>query len=126
MTGKMYNETVAKSAFAFLFIGFNLTFIPQFILGMNGMPRRYYDYPPQYETLHFISTIGAYTNGLGYLMVIGSLLWTARYGKVKAPRNPYNSLSLEWQTASPPIHENFEETPIITEDPYNYGVHRHT
>jgi len=57
--------------------------------------------------------------------VIGSLLWTARYGKVKAPRNPYNSLSLEWQTASPPIHENFEETPIITEDPYNYGVHRH-
>ena len=126
MTGTMYNETVAKSAFAFLFIGFNLTFIPQFILGMNGMPRRYYDYPPQYETLHFISTIGAYTNGLGYLMVIGSLLWTARYGKVKAPRNPYNSLSLEWQTASPPIHENFEETPIITEDPYNYGVHRHT
>lgn len=126
MTGKMYNETVAKSAFAFLFIGFNLAFIPQFILGMNGMPRRYYDYPPQYETLHFISTIGAYTNALGYLMVIGSLLWTARYGKVKAPRNPYNSLSLEWQTASPPIHENFEETPIITEDPYNYGVHRHT
>jgi len=126
MTGKMYNETVAKSAFAFLFIGFNLAFIPQFILGMNGMPRRYYDYPPQYETLHFISTIGAYTNALGYLMVIGSLLWTAKYGKVKAPRNPYNSLSLEWQTASPPIHENFEETPIITEDPYNYGVHRHT
>jgi len=125
MTGKMYNETVAKSAFALLFVGFNLTFIPQFILGMNGMPRRYYDYPPQYETLHFISTIGAYMNGLGYLTVIGSLLWTARYGKVKAPRNPYNSLSLEWQTASPPIHENFEETPIITEDPYNYGVHRH-
>lgn len=126
MTGKMYNETVAKCTFTLLFVGFNLAFIPQFILGMNGMPRRYYDYPPQYETLHFISTIGAYMNGLGYLSIIVSLLWTARYGKVKAPRNPYNSLSLEWQTASPPIHENFEEMPIITEDPYNYGVHRHT
>lgn len=126
MTGKMYNETVAKSAFALLFIGFNLAFIPQFLLGMAGMPRRYYDYPPQYETLHFISTIGAYMNALGYLTIIVTLLWTARYGKVKAPRNPYNSLSLEWQTASPPIHENFEETPIVTEEPYNYGVHRHS
>jgi hypothetical protein len=65
MTGKMYNETVSKCAFAALFIGFNLTFIPQFVLGMDGMPRRYYDYPPQYQTLHTISTIGAYLNGFG-------------------------------------------------------------
>ena len=122
MTGKMYNETVSKFAFAALFIGFNLTFIPQFILGMDGMPRRYYDYPPQYETLHTISTIGAYLNGFGYTFALVNLLWTALFGKVKAPRNPYNSLSLEWQTASPPVHENFDEIPVVTEDPYAYGT----
>jgi cytochrome c oxidase subunit 1 len=122
MTGKMYNETVSKCAFAALFIGFNLTFIPQFILGMDGMPRRYYDYPQQYETLHTISTIGAYLNGFGYTFALINLLATALWGKVKAPRNPYNSKSLEWQTASPPIHENFDEIPVVTEDPYNYGT----
>jgi cytochrome c oxidase subunit 1 len=122
MTGKMYNETVSKFAFAALFIGFNLTFIPQFILGMDGMPRRYYDYPVQYQTLHTISTVGAYLNGFGYTFALVNLLWTALYGKVKAPRNPYNSHSLEWQTQSPPIHENFAEIPVVTEDPYSYGT----
>ena len=122
MTGKMYNETVSKCAFATLFIGFNLTFIPQFILGMEGMPRRYYDYPPQYQTLHTISTLGAYLNGFGYAFALLNLLATALWGKVKAPRNPYNSKSLEWQTASPPVHENFDEIPVVTEDPYNYGT----
>jgi cytochrome c oxidase subunit 1 len=122
MTGKMYNETVSKFAFAALFIGFNLTFIPQFILGMDGMPRRYYDYPAQYQTLHTISTIGAYLNGFGYTFALVNLLWTALFGKVKAPRNPYNSHSLEWQTQSPPIHENFAEIPVVTEDPYSYGT----
>jgi cytochrome c oxidase subunit 1 len=123
MTGKMYNETVSKTAFAMLFIGFNLTFIPQFVLGMDGMPRRYYDYPAQYQTLHTISTVGAFLNGFGYLFALVNLLWTAKFGKVKAPRNPYNSLSLEWQTASPPVHENFTETPVVDQDPYNYGTH---
>jgi cytochrome c oxidase subunit 1 len=122
MTGKMYNETVSKFAFAALFFGFNLTFIPQFILGMDGMPRRYYDYPVQYQTLHTISTIGAYLNGFGYTFALINLLWTALFGKVKAPRNPYNSLSLEWQTQSPPIHENFAEIPVVTEEPYSYGT----
>jgi cytochrome c oxidase subunit 1 len=123
MTGKMYNERVARIAFAILFFGFNLTFIPQFILGMEGMPRRYYDYPPQYQTLHTISTIGAYLNGFGYTFSLLNLLYAAKFGKVKAPRNPYNSKSLEWQTASPPIHENFDPIPVITEEPYNYGSH---
>jgi cytochrome c oxidase subunit 1 len=125
MTGKMYNERLARIAFAMLFIGFNLTFIPQFILGMDGMPRRYYDYPPQYQTLHTLSTVGAFLNGFGYMFSLLNLLGTALFGKVKAPRNPYNSKSLEWQTASPPIHENFETTPVVTEDPYNYGTHAH-
>jgi cytochrome c oxidase subunit 1 len=123
MSGKMYNETVSQVAFAFLFFGFNLTFIPQFILGMDGMPRRYYDYPANYQTLHTISTIGAYLNGAGYTFALLNLLGTAIWGKTKAPRNPYNSKSLEWQTASPPVHENFDEIPVVTEDPYNYGTH---
>ena len=125
MTGKMYSERMSRIAFAFLFFGFNLTFIPQFILGMDGMPRRYYDYPAQYQTLHTISTIGAYLNGFGYMFALVNLLWTAKFGKVKAPRNPYNSTSLEWQTASPPVHENFETTPVVDHDPYNYGTHSH-
>jgi cytochrome c oxidase subunit 1 len=122
MSGKMYNETVSKFAFAALFIGFNLTFIPQFILGMDGMPRRYYDYPAQYQTLHTISTVGAYLNGFGYTFALLNLLFTALYGKVKAPRNPYNSLGLEWQTQSPPIHENFPEIPVVTDGSYSYGT----
>jgi cytochrome c oxidase subunit 1 len=126
MSGKMYNETVSKAAFAILFFGFNLTFIPQFILGMEGMPRRYYDYPAQYQTLHTISTIGAYLNGFGYMFALVNLLWTAKFGKVKAPRNPYNSVSLEWQTQSPPIHENFPETPVVDKEPYHYGTPTHT
>jgi cytochrome c oxidase subunit 1 len=123
MTGKMYNETVSKAAFALLFFGFNLTFIPQFILGMDGMPRRYYDYPAQYQTLHTISTIGAYLNGAGYTFALLNLLGTALWGKVKAPRNPYNSCGLEWQTASPPVHENFDTIPTVTTEPYSYGTH---
>jgi len=123
MTGKMYSERMSRIAFAFLFFGFNLTFIPQFILGMDGMPRRYYDYPAQYQTLHTISTIGAYLNGFGYMFALVNLLWTAKFGKVKAPRNPYNSTSLEWQTASPPVHENFDTIPVVDHDPYNYGTH---
>jgi cytochrome c oxidase subunit 1 len=123
MSGKMYNETVSKVAFAMLFFGFNLTFIPQFILGMDGMPRRYYDYPAQYETLHTISTIGAYLNGAGYMFALLNLLATALWGTVKAPRNPYNSCSLEWQTASPPVHENFDAIPVVTTEPYSYGTH---
>jgi cytochrome c oxidase subunit 1 len=90
---------------------------------MEGMPRRYYDYPPQYQTLHTISTIGAYLNGFGYMFSLLNLLYAAKFGKVKAPRNPYNAKGLEWQTSSPPIHENFEPIPVVTEDPYNYGSH---
>ncbi|MDZ4785248.1 MAG: cbb3-type cytochrome c oxidase subunit I [bacterium] len=122
MSGKMYNEHIAKIGFVLVFIGFNLTFIPQFVLGMHGMPRRYFDYPPEFESLHFVSTIGAFMNGLGYAMAIFNLALTGLFGKVKAPRNPYDSLSLEWQTDSPPIHDNFETTPIITEWTYGYGT----
>lgn len=121
ITGKMYNETVGKIAWFFVFIGFNLTFLPQFALGMEGMPRRYYDYLPQYEPLHRLSSIGAFLNAFGYTFALLNLAWAAFFGKRKAPANPYNSLSLEWKTPSPPPHENFKEIPIVTEWTYGYG-----
>lgn len=120
MTGKMYNELVAKWAWVILFLGFNLTFLPQFVLGMNGMPRRYYDYPAEFEFLHTMSTIGAFINAFGYSFAILNLAYAALFSKIKAPKNPYNALGLEWQTDSPPIHENFEVIPVVTDYPYAY------
>lgn len=123
MTGKMYNEVAAKIGWFMVFVGFNLTFLPQFVLGMQGMPRRYFDYLPQFEPLHHLSTIGAFLNGFGYTFALLNLLWAFKFSKKKAPQNPYNSLTLEWLYAkSPPIHHNFEKQPVVTERPYNYGV----
>lgn len=121
MFGRMYNERFAKLAWLVLFIGFNGTFIPQFILGMEGMPRRYYDYPPEFEPLHRISSIFAFINALGYAMVLGNLLYAAFRGK-KAQDNPFGSLSLEWTTKSPPLHDNFVTIPRVTQWTYGYGA----
>jgi cytochrome c oxidase subunit I len=121
ITGKMYNEHAAKIGWVLVFVGFNLTFLPQFVLGMEGMPRRYYDYLPEFQPMHTASSIGAFVNGFGYTFALLNLLWAAIFSKVKAPANPYNSLSLEWQTPSPPTHENFETTPVVTEWTYGYG-----
>jgi cytochrome c oxidase subunit 1 len=121
MTGKMYNVWVGRIAWVLVFVGFNLTFLPQFVLGMEGMPRRYYDYLPQFESMHMLSTIGSYVNAFGYSFALFNLLFTAIWGKTKAPANPWQSLSLEWQTPSPPPHENFKETPIVTDWGYSYG-----
>ena len=125
MFGKMYNEHVAKVAFVLVVIGFNLTFLPQFALGMEGMPRRYYSYPPEFTSLHRLSTIGSFVNALGYALALLNLGYAALFSKVKAPSNPFNSLSLEWQTPSPPPHENFLEIPVVTEEPYAYGKPLH-
>lgn len=122
ITGKMYNEITAKIGWVLIFVGFNLTFLPQFVLGMHGMPRRYYDYPAEFEPLHFVSTVGAFINGFGYTFALFNLLWAAIYSKTKAPANPWNSLSLEWKCPSPPPHENFETQPIVTDWTYGYGV----
>lgn len=122
MSGKMYNETVGKVTWFLVFVGFNLTFLPQFMLGMEGMPRRYYDYLPQYQGLHQVSTIGALINALGYSLALINLGWAWAFSKVKAPANPWDSLSLEWQTPSPPPHENFTTTPVVTGSTYAYGI----
>lgn len=121
ISGRMYNETLGKICWMLIFIGFNLTFLPQFVLGMDGMPRRYFDYPVEYQPLHMASSIGAVINALGYALALGNLVVCFFWGK-KSPENPWNSLSLEWKSLTPPPHENFLETPVVHEYPYNYGV----
>ena len=120
MFGRMYNERLAKLMWLTVFIGFNGTFLPQFLLGMEGMPRRYYDYPAQFQTLHFVSSIFAFINGISYVVIVGNLLYSAIWGR-KATGNYWGSLSIEWQTQSPPIKDNFETIPTVTDWTYSYN-----
>jgi len=120
MSGKLYPEAWARFAALVVFIGFNLTFFPQFILGYLGMPRRYHAYPPEFQVLNVMSTAGASILGVGYIIPMIYLAWSMRYGR-NAPPNPWGSTGLEWQTPSPPPTENFKEPPIVTEDPYVYS-----
>lgn len=117
MFGRMYNEMWATIAWVFFFVGFNLLYFPQFIIGIEGMPRRYFDYLPQFTWAQQISTIGGYLLGIGFIIMIINLF--SKKG-AKAPDNPWNGKTLEWTLASPPPMENFETIPVITEDPYNY------
>ncbi len=121
MFGRMYNVPLSKWAFWILFIGFNGTFIPQFALGMEGMPRRYADYPIEFQSKHQLSTIFAMINGLGYMLVLANFFYSAFRGK-PAPANPWNSLSLEWQTPPIPKTDNFDKIPVVTDWTYGYGV----
>jgi cytochrome c oxidase subunit I len=120
MTGRMYPEGWARLGALIIFIGFNLTFFPQFILGYLGMPRRYHMYPPEFQILNVMSSAGASILGVGYLIPMVYFLWSLRYGAV-ASANPWHAKGLEWQTPSPPPTENFPETPIVTEEAYNYA-----
>ncbi len=122
MFGKMYNDLIARAAWFLIILGFNLTFLPQFVLGMQGMPRRYYDYLPQFADLHLASTIGAYINAFGYSLALLNLFWAMAVSKKKAPSNPYDALGLEWRTQSPPIKDNFETIPTVDDTPYAYGT----
>jgi cytochrome c oxidase subunit 1 len=119
MTGRMYPEWIAKVSGVLIFLGFNLTFFPQFILGYLGMPRRYHVYPEEFQVLNVLSTAGASILGVGYLLPLLYFSWSLRYGKI-ASANPWGATGLEWQTTSPPPTENFPRTPIVTRDPYDY------
>jgi cytochrome c oxidase subunit 1 len=119
MFGKMISDTLGRYSWAFIFTGFNVTFFPQFILGQFGMPRRYFDYLPEYNALNQISTIGSWLIGFGFLIVLFAVIKGLVSGE-KAPDNPWGAKTLEWQTSSPPPHENFEKTPIVTAGPYDY------
>ena len=120
-TGKMYEEGLAKVGWFFVFIGFNVTFLTQFVLGSRGMPRRYYDYLPKFEQLHQISTVGSWILGVGFLIILINLARSLIGGK-PAPRNPWGSAALEWMTPSPPPLYNFVKDPVLTRGQYDYQL----
>jgi cytochrome c oxidase subunit 1 len=120
MYGKMYSIRMANIAFWIIFTGFNLFYFPQLIIGMQGMPRRYFDYLPQFTTGEFISTIGSYILVAGLVMMLINLLYARRRGAT-APANPWKGVTLEWQIPSPPPLENFDIIPEITRRPYFFG-----
>jgi cytochrome c oxidase subunit 1 len=120
MTGRMYPEGWAKFAALLVFIGFNLTFLPQFILGYLGMPRRYSAYPPEFQVLNVLSTAGASVLGVAFLIPMVYFIWSWKFGP-KVGKNPWEAAGLEWQIDSPPTTFNFDKTPIVTEEAYNYG-----
>jgi len=119
ITGRMYPEMWGRAGALIIFLGFNLTFFPQFILGYLGMPRRYHHYPPEFEVLHVLSSAGSTILAAGYLLPLAYFTWSLLRG-AHAPANPWDATGLEWQTPSPPPTENFEETPVVTKPPYNY------
>ena len=129
MTGRLYDERLGQISALLVFLGFNMTFFIQFVMGSQGMPRRYYDYPdmPWLEPLHQASTIGSYVLGLGLLVVLVNGLLSLRKSTPKAPGNPWGGATLEWtHTTSPPDHHNFHHTPLVTHGPYDYEVLFHT
>jgi cytochrome c oxidase subunit 1 len=119
ISGRLYPEMPARLAAGLIFLGFNLTFFPQFILGYLGMPRRYHLYPAQFHSLNVISTCGAAVLGAGYVMPLIYLTWSFFRGK-PAGENPWGATGLEWKTVSPPPEHNFETLPVVTEEPYAY------
>ncbi len=120
MFGRMYNEKLGRIACGLLFVGLNLTFFPQFVLGTRGMPRRYYNYLEEFQGLHQLSSLGAFLMGIAFLIVALYLLNSLRNGPI-APANPWGSNTLEWRTPSPPAYYNFHNTPEVTEGPYEYA-----
>jgi len=117
MFGRMYPELLARVASIIIFVGFNLTFLPQFVLGYLGMPRRYHVYPDEFQVLNVLSTAGASILGLGFLMTAAYLPWSLKYGK-KAGANPFDAVGLEWDTPSPPPAHNFDTPPVVTHEAY--------
>jgi cytochrome c oxidase subunit 1 len=121
MSGKMYNENVGRFAAILVFVGFNLTFFPQFVMGSHGSPRRWATYPIEFQPFHRMSTVGAYLMAAGFFTVGFNWLFAALWGK-KAAANPWGGNSLEWQTPSPPPHDNFPGEPPEADDPYNLSA----
>ena len=118
-TGRMYPEAWGRIGAFLMFIGFNVTFFPQFILGYLGMPRRYHVYPPEFQLLNDLSSAGATILAVGYFFPMVYLVWSLWFGE-RAPDNPWNAKGLEWTTTSPPPTHNFETIPLVDFEPYDY------
>ena len=123
ISGRLYPVFLSKLSALLVFVGFNLTFFPQFILGYLGMPRRYWAYPPEFQVLNVLSTAGASILGVGYLLPILYFTWSLRYGK-RSVDNPWGASGLEWETSSPPPTHNFETTPVVTRAAYEFDVQK--
>ena len=119
MWGRMYNEVAARISLGLIFVGFNMTFFTQFILGSQGMPRRYYTYVDQFQPLHGFSSIGAWILGAGFVIMAIYLIHAIFTGEPAGP-NPWGALTLEWETSSPPPPHNFLEEPKFKHGPYDY------
>ena len=119
ITGRLYSEALGRVSALIIFIGFNLTFFPQFVLGQLGMPRRYHAYPPEFQVLHVLSSAGASILAVGFILPAFYLLYSLKYGE-RAGANPWMAAGLEWQTPSPPPTENFTYQPIVTHEPYEF------
>jgi cytochrome c oxidase subunit 1 len=119
ITGRMYPEFWGRVSALFMFVGFNMTFFPQFILGYLGMPRRYHVYPEQFQFLNILSSAGATILGAAYIFPLCYLLWSLKYGR-RAPPNPWEAKGLEWTVSSPPPTHNFHTIPIVDFEPYDY------
>jgi cytochrome c oxidase subunit 1 len=120
MFGRMYNLKVAKVAFWIIFVGFNTLYFPMFIMGWLGMPRRYYDYLPEYTIYHQIATVGSWILITGMIIMFTNLIKGMRKGKIVTARNIWGGETLEWTIETPPTHENYDELPLITGTPYEY------
>jgi cytochrome c oxidase subunit 1 len=119
ITGRMYPEWWGRLSALLVFVGFNLTFFPQFLVGYVGMPRRYHAYAPEFQVLNVLSTAGATVLAAGYLLPMLYLTWSLKFGR-KAGTNPWGAAGLEWATTSPPPKENFHQTPVVTWEAYDY------
>jgi cytochrome c oxidase subunit 1 len=121
ISGRLYPEGWGRFSALMVFVGFNLTFFPQFVLGYLGMPRRYHAYPDEFQVLNVMSSAGASILGIAYVIPLIYLIWSMRYGPI-ASANPWGATGLEWQTTSPPPTENFERVPRVTHEAYDYGA----
>ena len=121
ITGRMYPEWWGRLAALIVFLGFNLAFFPQFLLGYLGMPRRYHVYVPEFQVLNVMSSAGASVLGVGYLLPLVYFIWSLKFGP-KAGPNPWGAVGLEWTIASPPPTENFQETPVVRWEAYDYNA----
>jgi cytochrome c oxidase subunit 1 len=119
MFGRRYSEFWGRIASVIIFVGFNVAFMSQFLMGSRGMPRRYYTYPEQYAEMHGVSTVGAYILGIGFLIMFIYLIHSLFRGQRVGP-NPWGSLTMEWETSSPPHPHNFEEDKRLEHGPYDY------
>lgn len=120
MFGKEYNYKVANWGIGIFFVAFNMLYFPKFILGYMGMPRRYYDYLPQFADLQLVSTIGSWLMAVALILIIGNIVYSIFNGK-KSKSNPWGGVTLEWHISSPPPLENFHEIPTVTHEPYDFS-----